>query len=75
MAKTIVVPKSTIPLTREWLGTHIKLANSCAAFLKTDCEPFAKVCRELKQYKAWEVYFDDCVKRQFMAVILGLSKR
>jgi hypothetical protein len=58
-SRAIEAPKITIPLSPEWMRWRIDEARQHAINIATEIWPLISSVRELRQHRAWEVYFSD----------------
>lgn len=71
----LVVPRSTIPGTKEWTETVIANARKLAKFAENDVRPLTERYLALCEHQAWEVWLKDEPKtpERFFREALGLD--
>jgi hypothetical protein len=59
MASTRIVPKAAIPGSRQNILAKLERAERLAGMVETDARPLVECCRALREFQAWDTYFDD----------------
>lgn len=57
--RTLAVPASTVPGTREWADTLIDVTRRYTRFAEQDVRPLVDGYRELCDHAAWETWLPD----------------